>query len=126
MDKFKVIRLSDKEFVVTKIMSSGDAIRVETEKKPYTTRQSANRRKWQLEAESIVVIIKAQGPGPSYAEIKRVGVSMSDFRDMRNHMLLSPEQEAAYEAAYLAVKNGDISVAESELGKCFDWVKVEQ
>lgn len=112
--------------MVSRITPAGEAIRIEPEKPPYTTRQSANRRKWQLESESIVVIIKAQGPGPSYVFIRRVGASMSDPRDQRNHMLLSEQQEAAYQQAYQLVANGDISAAELKLKECFDRVKVEQ
>lgn len=74
----------------------------------------------------IVVIVKAQGPGPSYAEIKRVGTSMSDPRDVRNHMLLSGQQEQAYQVAYHLVASGDIESAEKKLKECFDWVKVEK
>jgi TolA-binding protein len=121
----KVIRV-DTGFVVSRINAEGEAFRVEPEKPPYSTRQAANRRKWQLEAEDIIIILKAQGPGPSYAEIRRVGTSMSNPRERRNHMLLSDEQEQAYQQAVQFVKDGDIAAAESVLKAQFDWVKVEQ
>lgn len=77
----------------------------------------------------IQVIIKAsvkESDHPVWAEIRRNGNSVSSPRDQKMRMGLSSEQEAAYEAAYEAVKNGDISAAESKLKEVFDWVKVEQ
>jgi hypothetical protein len=76
--------------------------------------------------QSITVILKAQGPGPSYAFIRRVGTSMSDPRDERNHMLLSDEQEFAYQQAVRFVEQGDIEAARYELEKVFEKVIVER
>lgn len=75
------------------------------------------------------VIIKAsmkESNRPVWAEIRRSSNSMNNPRDQKMRMGLSPEQEVAYKAAYQFVANGDISAAESELKKVFDWVKVEQ
>lgn len=77
----------------------------------------------------IQVIIKAsmtKSDHPVWAEIRRSGNSMSSPRDQKMQMGLSPEQEAAYKAAYQLVASGDISAAESKLKEVFDWVKVEQ
>lgn len=122
----KVIHISGSGYVVTQLTDNGEAIRVEPDKPPYSTRQAASRRKLQLETEGLIVILKAQGPGPSYAYIRRVGASMSDPRDERNHMLLSQDQEAAYQSACQSIKAGDIEAAETVLNAHFDWVKVEQ
>src|SRR3984885_9728009 len=65
-------------------------------------------------------IIKAAGPGPSYVEIKRVGTSLSDVRDIRNHMLLSDEQEQAYLKAFQFVKDNKKQDAFDVLAPLFE------
>lgn len=77
---------------------------------------------------SKVVIIKASikdSDHPVWVEIRRVGASMSDLKDSKNHLGLNDEQEAAYRQAWQLVAEGDIPAAESKLKECFDWVKVE-
>lgn len=60
-------------------------------------------------------IIKASGPGPSYAEIRRISDEMSDPHDERNHMRLSEQQEAAYQQA----QRNDIKAARETLQNVF-------
>ncbi|GAC1468036.1 MAG: hypothetical protein PVS3B3_30780 [Ktedonobacteraceae bacterium] len=69
----------------------------------------------------IDTIIKASGPGPSWAEIKRICDQMSN-----NDTLLSETQQAAYEQAVNHVKQNSIEAARSVLETTFEWVKVEQ
>jgi hypothetical protein len=75
---------------------------------------------------SIIVALKAQGPGPSYAFIRRVGSSLSDPRDERNHMLLSDAQEKAYQQALVHVKQSKIEAAKRVLEQVFEKVIVER
>lgn len=70
--------------------------------------------------------IKAAGPGPSYVEIKRAGTSLSDFRDLRNHMLLSDEQEAGYQQAFLLVKENKKQDAFDVLMPLFEKCWIEE
>lgn len=88
----------------------------------------ANERAWlipRVYAESRIkpaqVILKAQGPGPAYVEIS----AHHDPRDERNHILLSDEQEQAYQQALREFKNGNVSAAHEVLKKYFDWTKIE-
>lgn len=89
----------------------------------------AGERAWMIPrayAESKIkpaqAILKAQGPGPAYVEISR----MADPRDERNHMLLSSEQEEAYQQALVEFKSGNVSAAHETLKKYFDWTKLER
>lgn len=71
-------------------------------------------------------IIRAAGPGPAQVTIRRVGDSMSDPRDRRNHMLLSNEQEAVYQQAVKHVKNGNKEAALQVLRDTFEQAWIEQ
>jgi hypothetical protein len=72
------------------------------------------------------VIIRASGPGPAYACISRIGSEISNPRDPRNHMLLSDEQEQAYQQALRHVKANEIEQARDVLKTVFEWIKVEE
>jgi hypothetical protein len=74
---------------------------------PMSVVEHFNRNK----QEDDLYIIKASGPGPAFVYIRRAGDSLSDPVDMRNHMLLSPEQEAAYWRAIEHVKQNDKEAA---------------
>ena len=71
------------------------------------------------------IILKAQGPGPSYAEIRRVDNTMNNPLDQRNRMMLSTVQESAYSKALAAVKAGEDDEARAHLKHAFDTVIVE-
>ncbi len=77
----------------------------------------------------IQVVIKAsmkESEVPVWAEIRRDGNAMSSLKAANMRLNLSPEQEAAYKVAYELVAKGDISAAEDELNKVFNWVRVKQ